>query len=495
MHRRRGNQVVEAGIGIQELPTRRRQHPHVNGAKQQTEVSRVGLAFLLFLLLSSLITVEFLAYRMIGVSTDSDSTTSAANDGVNNNNLSTSKQNAQNAPTTTQPNVTNICTPLMSKQQCWRLKSARRESIEGLDYWKTHAQDPVPELPPDKDPETGEKLPPVIAYVTTLTRCAPNKRGGLDGAAVLLHSIRRNSYGWVPIQQQMNEEGENAKGDNMQPKYGGKGGRYRYRAYVIVDPAASPDNKWKRGECARYLQKLGYSVLHRPPLVPLFEAPIINGVNGTYTELINRGYVGVQRPKSGPTALKPGKSPDSLRQLMFNDGCCGYTELLKLHVYGMVEHELAVHLDFDSLLLRPMDDLFDAMLGKGDEATRSKLPLAKLPRSKEVDLTRPIDAVFTRDYNQVNHPNPSAPVGYQGGFLVVRPSLEVLERYRTILQRGEFLLGSRPHGWGGEIGGFYGDVTFQGILPYYYEYVAPEGVHNEAELVSSYLFCSGFVMV
>ena len=44
--------------------------------------------------------------------------------------------------------------------------------------------------------------------------------------------------------------------------------------------------------------------------------------------------------------------------------CCRYTELLKLHVYGMVEHVLAVHLDFDSMLLRPMDDLFDVMLGK-----------------------------------------------------------------------------------------------------------------------------------
>ena len=50
-----------------------------------------------------------------------------------------------------------------------------------------------------------------------------------------------------------------------------------------------------------------------------------------------------------------------------------------------------------------------------------------------------------------------------------------------ILRRGEFLLGPRE-GWGGTVGGFYGDATFQGILPYYYERVAPEGAHNEAEL-------------
>jgi len=79
-----------------------------------------------------------------------------------------------------------------------------------------------------------------------------------------------------------------------------------------------------------------------------------------------------------------------------------------------------------------------------------------------------------------------APVGYQGGFLVVRPELEVLERYRTILRRGEFLLGSSNkltrEGWAGKHGGFYGDVTFQGILPYYYEDFAPKETHNEAEL-------------
>lgn len=150
----------------------------------------------------------------------------------------------------------------------------------------------------------------------------------------------------------------------------------------------------------------------------------------------------------------------------------------------MVEHVLAVHLDFDSMLLRPMDDLFDVMLGRvvGDDASRRRLlPLARLPRTKDVNLSRPIDAAFTRDYNSVKKPGVNAPVGYQGGFLIVRPDLEVLEHYRTILKRGEFLIKPRD-GWGGKHGGFYGDVTFQGILPYYYEDVAPMGMHNEAEL-------------
>ena len=367
----------------------------------------------------------------------------------------------------------------------------------------------------------------MIAYVTTLTKCGPKHRGGLDGAAVLLHSIRRNSYGWVPMEEQTriargaqkdtmqnnnNNNNNNNIGDdnntsNNRPEYGGNGGTYRYRAYVIVDPKASPTNKGKSGECARYLEKIGYVILHRPPLVPLFEigeegeggdekmttnqeeegggdANNNNGddVSQSYIDLKNQGYVAMQRPDS---AIRPGERPDKIRMMMNNDGCCGYTELLKLHVYGMIEHELAVHLDFDSLLLKPMDDLFNAMLGQEGTITgndsRQKLPLAKLPRTKPVDLGKPIHAAFTRDYNSVINPKVSAPVGYQGGFLVVRPNLTVLERYRTILKRGEFLLGPRD-GWEGKFGGFYGDITFQGILPYYYEAVAPEGEHNEVEL-------------
>ena len=93
------------------------------------------------------------------------------------------------------------------------------------------------------------------------------------------------------------------------------------------------------------------------------------------------------------------------------------------------------------------------------------MPLEKLPRTKDVNLTRPIDAAFTRDYKSVQHPDIDAPVGYQGGFLVIRSNLEVLECYHTILRRGEFLLGPRDE-WAGKHGGFYGDVIFRGILPY-----------------------------
>ncbi|KAL7471909.1 hypothetical protein ACHAXS_012214 [Conticribra weissflogii] len=365
----------------------------------------------------------------------------------------------------------------------WRLQQAKADSVMNSNFWKTNLPDPIPPLPPNIDPKTGEKLPPVIAYVTTLTKCLPaSVKSMVDGAAVLLHSIRRNSFGWVPFQN---------VDPSAWPNYGGRGGRYRFRAYVIIDPeASSKHNEKDSGECARVLQKLGYTVLHRPPLVPLFEVEnategeIPDPSNSFYDELRKSGYVGEQRPKEGPMARSPQENPNRLRRFLHTNGCCGYAELLKLHVFGMTTHELAVHLDFDSLLLRPMDDLFDVMLGEEameDGQDQSPLPVAKGPHTKVPDFDKPIHAAFTRDYNSVKHPSPQAPVGYQGGFLVVKPSLEVLDRFKSILRRGEFLLNPRK-GWGGKFGGFYGDMTFQGILPYYYEMVAPEGEHNEVEL-------------
>lgn len=502
---------------------RRWRHPITNGVYHQQHknnnnvesiinllMDNVGLGCLLLIVFTSWLAVSFVIYQRFDASPGTTPTLSTllVHPGIIMQQHSTSVNverrrdiiNAHSTPTkhpaippttVTQQEQTGTFEPT-AHNKVWRLKEAKKRSNENSAYWKTNIPDPIPPIEDDND----ESLPPVIAYVTTLTKCGPKHRGGLDGAAVLLHSIRRNSYGWTPIDdemlkdnsiyskklQQHNNQNSNTK--TTRPQYGGQGGKYRYRAYVIVDPIASPQHKQKSGDCARYLQKIGWTILHRPPLVPLFPINITIGGNATsetFEQLLQSGYMGINRPQTGPTALRKGERSDKLRLMMHNDGCCGYTELLKLHVYGLIEHKLAVHLDFDSLLLRPMDDLFDAMLGVGDV---SKLSMANLPQTREVDLSKPIDAAFTRDYNSVNTPsNPlTVPIGYQGGFLVVRPSSLVLDRYRTeILQRGEFVLGPRD-GWGAKHGGFYGDVTFQGILPYYYEDIAPKGEHNEVEL-------------
>ena len=62
----------------------------------------------------------------------------------------------------------------------------------------------------------------------------------------------------------------------------------------------------------------------------------------------------------------------------------------------------------------------------------------------------------------------------QGGFLVLRPSMEVYDEFVQIIKKGDFRQGS---GWGGVMGVFYGSMTFQGLIPYYYDVLHPnEGV-------------------
>jgi len=58
----------------------------------------------------------------------------------------------------------------------------------------------------------------------------------------------------------------------------------------------------------------------------------------------------------------------------------------------------------------------------------------------------------------------------QGGFLVIRPSMEVYEEFKRIVKKGDF---RKQGGWGGLVGPFYGSMTFQGIMPYYYDVLHP----------------------
>ena len=64
----------------------------------------------------------------------------------------------------------------------------------------------------------------------------------------------------------------------------------------------------------------------------------------------------------------------------------------------------------------------------------------------------------------------------QGGFLVLRPNMTVYEEYVDIVKKGDF---RQKSGWGGVVGPFYGSMTFQGIIPYYYDYLH---MHEAVEL-------------
>jgi len=123
-------------------------------------------------------------------------------------------------------------------------------------------------------------------------------------------------------------------------------------------------------------------------------------------------------------------------------GCCGAWELLKLYAWTLTEYERVVHVDMDCLLLHPIDELLS------------------------------IDAslVYTADYNMMNdnqRKNKLTPA-VQGGFLVVRPSLDVFQALVALMQKGKW--GGKCSGWECTgVGHWWGGATIQGLLPYFYD--------------------------
>jgi hypothetical protein len=194
------------------------------------------------------------------------------------------------------------------------------------------------------------------------------------------------------------------------------GGRYDYDLFAIYHPNAEA--------CALPLQKLGYKLLRRNVFVN------VTDIEGEF-----------------------------LRSRIEHNGCCGEKELIKLEAYTLTDYPIFVHLDLDVVVLKPLDNLFDAMLTTGSSPSTLFMSLME----PEKALPTRINAFYTVDYNMVAPSNPYKPV--QGGFLVARPDQNVYEEFRQIVKKGDFRDGA---GWGGLVGPFHGAMTFQGLIPYYY---------------------------
>ena len=270
----------------------------------------------------------------------------------------------------------------------------------------------------DQKPTNNEKPKPgllegeksgahVIAYAISLTSCGSAESPPLvDGAAVLKHSVHLSSI-------------RNA--DAV------KKSKYDYQMIAIIHNDAK--------SCQPIIEKMGYKTM-------LVDVPV-------------------------PVAEIQG---DKLREAVHNSGCCGELEFIKLWAYTITDYPLVVHLDLDTLILQPMDDLFDAALsGSTDGIEKSVMWENELHKggSEEGGNDNPINAFFTRDYNMVKAGK--KPVGVQGGFIVLKPSHDVFEEFRGIIREGNY----DGRGWGGLGYAFYGSMTFQGIIPYYYDAIHP----------------------
>ena len=157
---------------------------------------------------------------------------------------------------------------------------------------------------------------------------------------------------------------------------------------------------------------------------------------------------------------------DFLREHIVKSGCCGEKEYLKLYAYTMMEYPVVVHLDLDSLILQPLDELFDVMMDGSRSPSSNNIAVMF---DEPLPEANPIDAFFTRDYNMVNPGHEH--VGIQGGFLVIRPSMEAFQNYVDVVMEGNFVSGN---GWGGKhYGGYFGAQQIQGICSYYYDHLHP----------------------
>ena len=158
---------------------------------------------------------------------------------------------------------------------------------------------------------------------------------------------------------------------------------------------------------------------------------------------------------------------DFLRERVPDNGCCGELEFIKLWAYTLTDYMFVVHLDLDTMILKPLDELFDAAI-KGD--TTDVDAIMWPAEHHKGDSSTSINAFFTRDYN-MRIASKKRHVGVQGGFLVIRPSMETFSEFQDIIREGDFRISG---GWGGlGFGPFYGSMTFQGIIPYYYDALHP----------------------
>ena len=259
--------------------------------------------------------------------------------------------------------------------------------------------------------------PPVtIAYAISLVKCGDrqsNAAGLVDAALVLRHSVHLTSV----------------------RNYEQSGSKYDYKMYAIVHEDAI--------SCSQVLQDVGFELVVVPK--PIDESEI-------------RG--------------------DYLRKNIHREWCCGIDEFVKLYAYSKVgtTEPIIVHVDIDFVFLKPMDDLFDAMLYDKDtpqgRLARSRIQL-ELRANKSTDpWPDKIGAFITRDWAQVN---PGRKPLFQAGFLVARRDPTITEETFNIIREGNYTGGwTYWNGWGAlGYGAFVGAMAMQGLMAYYYDHVRP----------------------
>lgn len=147
-----------------------------------------------------------------------------------------------------------------------------------------------------------------------------------------------------------------------------------------------------------------------------------------------------------PVPVKPEEIlNENFRKEIIKSGCCGISELIKIGAYKLTAYDFVLHLDVDTLMLGPVDELYE--------------------------LNRTL--LYTKDMDMLDDASRRKPNGrdlamIQGGFVLLRPEPKAFDDIMAIVRKGDW----GGQGWGKTgVGYGYGGPTFQGVLPYYWQYV------------------------
>ena len=174
---------------------------------------------------------------------------------------------------------------------------------------------------------------------------------------------------------------------------------------------------------------------------------------------------------------------------------------------------MALHLDLDTLVIHPLDELFNVMHFNNYQSSEGKEARIRLLHeglvattylnrritgnpSTSTTITTTNDAIsedkdgstmahinlldnitvhafYTKDYNMIIPGPQQQHVGVQGGFLLLRPSTSTYIDLINMVYSGEFYSGMNAQSTGWYQSGFgkhiWGSMTIQGLLAYYFD--------------------------